>query len=74
MPLIWTLASYSSVLFNDPILWFAMMMMPAGPPAMRLLALADVNQAGEAVKMSIARFLTVSTLLFSESNFRRDRG
>lgn len=36
-----------------------MMMMPAGPPAMRLLALADVNNAGEAVKMSIARFLTV---------------
>lgn len=60
VPLIWALASYSPVLSNDPILWFAMMMMPAGPPAMRLLAIADVNQAEEAVKMSIARFLTVS--------------
>ncbi|KAM7204694.1 Auxin efflux carrier [Naviculisporaceae sp. PSN 640] len=59
VPLIWALASYSPVLGNDPILWFAMMMMPAGPPAMRLLAIADVNNAGEAVKMSIARFLTI---------------
>ncbi|KAK4211465.1 auxin efflux carrier [Rhypophila decipiens] len=59
VPFIWALASYSPVLFNDPILWFAMMMMPAGPPAMRLLALADVNNAGEAVKMSVARFLTI---------------
>lgn len=39
-----------------------MMMMPSGPPAMRMLALADVNHAVEAVKMSIARFVTVIIL------------
>lgn len=41
-----------------------MMLMPAGPPAMKLTALADVSGAGEREKMSIAKFLTVrSTLL-----------
>lgn len=49
-----------------------MMMMPAGPPAMRLLALADVNNAGEAVKMAIARFLTVSTLLILKRKLFRN--
>ena len=62
VPLIWAIATNSSVLSSDPILWFAMMVMPVGPPAMRILALADVSHMGEAVKMSIARFLTVSPL------------
>jgi len=60
IPLIWILASKTSVLSDDPILWFAMMLMPTGPPAMKLTALADVSGAGDEEKMSIAKFLTIS--------------
>lgn len=36
------------------------MMMPIGPTAMKVLALADVSGASQSIRMSIARFLTVS--------------
>lgn len=42
------------------MLWFTMMLMPTGPPAMKLTSLADVNGSNEQEKMSIAKFLTVS--------------
>jgi len=58
--LIWALATKTTLLGDDPILWFAMMLMPTGPPALKLTALADVNGAGEEEKMGIAKFLTVS--------------
>ncbi|KAL1626771.1 hypothetical protein SLS56_006673 [Neofusicoccum ribis] len=60
IPLVWALATKTSVLDDDPILWFAMMLMPAGPPALKLTALADVNGSDEKEKMSIAKFLTLS--------------
>lgn len=42
------------------MLWFSMMLMPTGPPAMILVALTDVTGAAESMKMTIAKFLTVS--------------
>ncbi len=57
---IYGLASQTSVLDADPILWFAMMLMPTGPPAMKLTALADVSGSNEGEKLSIAKFLCVS--------------
>ena len=57
---IYLFASHTSLLDNDPILWFAMMLMPTGPPAMKLTALADVSGSNEQEKMSIAKFLCVS--------------
>ena len=48
------------VLSADPILWFAMMLMPTGPPALSLTAMADCNGASEGEKFTIAKFLTVS--------------
>ena len=57
---IYILASRTNVLDNDPMLWFAMMLMPTGPPAMKLTALADVSGSSEEEKMSIAKFLSVS--------------
>lgn len=36
------------------------MLMPTGPPALLLIALADVNNDTEAEKMTIAKFLTLS--------------
>lgn len=44
------------------MLWFSMMLMPTGPPAMILVALTDVTGAPEKMKMTIAKFLTVSFL------------
>lgn len=57
---IYAFASKTNLLAQDPILWFAMMLMPTGPPAMKLTALADVSGSGESEKMSIAKFLCVS--------------
>lgn len=42
------------------MLWFSMMLMPIGPSAMILVALTDVIDASENMKMTIAKFLTVS--------------
>lgn len=58
--LIWALASKTNLLDADPMLWFAMMLMPTGPPAMILVALTDVTGAPESMKMTIAKFLTIS--------------
>lgn len=60
IPFIWALATKTNLLDADPILWFAMMLMPTGPPAMILVALADVNGSEEKEKMAIAKFLTIS--------------
>lgn len=60
IPVIWAMASSTNLLTSDPALWFTMMLMPVGPPAMKLLALADVNDVDEEITMSIARLLTVS--------------
>jgi len=58
---IWVLATKTNTLQQDPILWFTMMLMPTGPPAMKLIAMAEVNGAGEDDKMVISKVLTVST-------------
>jgi auxin efflux carrier family protein len=57
--LIWAIASKTRLLGDDPILWFAMMLMPTGPTAMKLVAMADCNDADEDEKMSISKFLVV---------------
>lgn len=58
IPLLWALAQKAHLLAPDPFLVFAMAIMPAGPPALKLAALADVNGSPEEEQMSIARFLT----------------
>ncbi len=57
---VYFLASKTNLLDEDPILWFVMMLMPTGPPATKLTALADVSGAEEDEKMSIAKFITIS--------------
>lgn len=42
------------------MLWFTMMLMPTGPPAMILAALTDVTGSPDSMKMTIAKFLTIS--------------
>jgi len=60
IPLIWAIATKTQLLDSDPMLWFSMMLMPTGPPAMILVALTDVTGAPESMKMTIAKFLTIS--------------
>ena len=59
IPLIYAFATKTSWLDDEPILWFAMMLMPVGPPALSITAMADVSGADETQKLSIAKFLTV---------------
>lgn len=73
---IYALATRTELLGDDPILWFSMMLMPTGPPALLLTALADVTGADEQEKMSIAKFLTVRDFCsdrLKEANWSPDR-
>jgi len=63
IPLVYVFATKTSVLDAEPMLWFAMMLMPTGPPALSITAMADVSGADEEQKLSIAKFLTVSISL-----------
>ena len=63
IPFIYLLASKTNVLDKDPILWFAMMLMPTGPPAMSITSLAEVSGGGEEEKESIAKFLTLAYIV-----------
>ncbi|OAL26517.1 hypothetical protein AYO20_10086 [Fonsecaea nubica] len=60
---IFLLASKSTVLGPDPMLWFAMMLMPTGPPAMKLITLVQVSDAEEEDERNIAKLLTISYLI-----------
>ncbi|KAF7860697.1 hypothetical protein EAF04_008215 [Stromatinia cepivora] len=57
---IYMIARKTQWLDEDPILWFVLMLMPTGPPATKLTALADVSGADEEEKMAIAKFITVA--------------
>jgi auxin efflux carrier family protein len=57
---IWLLASRTELLGSDPMLWFTLMLMPTGPPAMKLITLVQVSDADEAEETIIAKLLTVS--------------
>ena len=56
---IYGIALNTNWLDADPILWFAMMLMPTGPPAMKLVAMVDVNGADETEKMIISKLLVI---------------
>ncbi|KAL8736230.1 MAG: hypothetical protein Q9166_000385 [cf. Caloplaca sp. 2 TL-2023] len=53
----------TDVLPNDPILIFAMMLMPAGPPAMAISSLAECNDSNAEEKMAISKFLIVAYII-----------
>ncbi|CZT48124.1 related to Auxin Efflux Carrier superfamily [Rhynchosporium secalis] len=57
---IYLLASKTSLLDDDPILWFVLMLLPTGPSATKLTALADVSGGSEDDKHAIAKFITLS--------------
>lgn len=49
-----------SILSDDPMLWFTMMLMPTGPPAMQLITMIQVADGGVEDERKIAKILTVS--------------
>ncbi|KAL9101092.1 MAG: hypothetical protein Q9163_003607 [Psora crenata] len=58
--IIYIVASRTALLDSDPMLWFTMMLMPTGPTAVKLTALADVSGSNESEKMSVAKFLSIT--------------
>jgi predicted permease len=50
-------------LSDDPMLWFAMMLMPTGPPAMKLITMVQVSDAGVDDERRIAGILTISYIV-----------
>lgn len=58
---IYALAKKTDVLGTDPMLWFALMLMPTGPPAMKLITMVQVSDADESEEHKIAKSLTVSS-------------
>ncbi|KAI4256898.1 MAG: hypothetical protein LQ352_001898 [Teloschistes flavicans] len=60
---IYLLAIRTNVLPYDPILFFAMMLMPTGPPAMVISSLAECNDSSEEEKMSISKFLIIAYMV-----------
>jgi len=73
---LWSLASIAMVygmakagwLSNDPMLWFTMMLMPTGPPAMKLITLVQVSDAADEDEHKIAKLLTVCTPFITRLN------
>ena len=61
--LIYVIVKHSNVLGSDPMLWFAMMLMPTGPPAMKLITMVQVSDAGVEDERKIARILTISYII-----------
>lgn len=59
----WLAGRDGRVLGDDPMLWFAMMLMPTGPPAMKLITLIQVSDGEPEDEVNIAKLLTVCSHL-----------
>ena len=59
IPVIYGLGRHTQLLGKDPMLWFSMMLMPAGPPALVISGLAELAHASGSEKMAIAKTLMV---------------
>lgn len=60
--IIYGLAKSTRLVRDDPILWFSMMLMPQGPPALVISGLAELAKVSDLEKMAVAKTLTVSFL------------
>ncbi|CCX33948.1 membrane transport protein-domain-containing protein [Pyronema domesticum] len=63
IPTIYMLAVKTNLLGDDPMLWWAMMLQPIGPPAMILSSLVEVAGVGQTAKMKVARTLTYAYII-----------
>jgi len=60
---IYLLATKTDILGTDPMLWFTLMLMPTGPPAMKLITMVEVSGADEEDEHKIAKLLTISYMI-----------
>lgn len=60
---VYAIAKHTSALGSDPMLWFTMMLMPTGPPAMKLITMVQVSDAGVEDERKIAKILTMSYII-----------
>ncbi|QDS73231.1 hypothetical protein FKW77_003898 [Venturia effusa] len=60
---IYGLAKHTNVLGNDPMLWFAMALMPTGPSAMKLITMIQVSYGSAEEEQKIAKLLTISYVI-----------
>jgi predicted permease len=60
---VYALAAKTDLLSSDPMLWFTMMLMPTGPPAMKLITMIQVSDATDEDEFRVAKLLTVSYLI-----------
>ncbi|RHZ55764.1 Auxin Efflux Carrier superfamily [Aspergillus thermomutatus] len=59
IPLVYLVASRTSLLGDDPILWFTMMLMPTGPPSLVISGLAELAHVSETERLIVIKALTV---------------
>lgn len=71
--MIYGLAKQTRIVGDDPILWFSMMLMPGGPPALIISGLAELAKISEVERMTIAKTLTVCSLLRSTRGYANNR-
>ncbi|KAF9446978.1 hypothetical protein P691DRAFT_672431 [Macrolepiota fuliginosa MF-IS2] len=57
LPLVYYLAAETNVLPKDPIIWWCLILIPIGPPAMILSTLLEVIGVGQRGKFMVARTL-----------------
>ncbi|KAK3390022.1 auxin efflux carrier [Podospora didyma] len=60
---IYLIATTTDTLGTDPMLWFTMMLMPTGPPAMKLITLIQVSDGEPEDEVNIAKLLTISYVI-----------
>ncbi|KAF1982914.1 auxin efflux carrier [Aulographum hederae CBS 113979] len=60
---IYALAKKTDIISDDPMLWFTLMLMPTGPPAMKLITMVQVSDADEEDEHKIAKILTISYII-----------
>ena len=56
---IYLLAKNTRIVYDDPICWFCLMLMPQGPPALVISGLGELADISEQEKMAIAKTLSV---------------
>ncbi|KAJ4986998.1 auxin efflux carrier superfamily [Stagonosporopsis vannaccii] len=61
--LIYAIAKHTAFLGSDPMLWFAMMLMPTGPPALKIISMVQVSDASVDDERNITKILTVSYVI-----------
>lgn len=62
---VYLLASRTGLVGEDPMLWFTLMLMPTGPPAMKLITMIQVSGAGDEDEEKVAKLLTVRYPIFA---------